>query len=252
MNAGDAGVPVAVARALPQLGALVEATVAALSAGGRLFYIGAGTSGRLGVVDASECPPTFGVPHELVTGLIAGGDAAIRRAVEGAEDDRSGGWRDLVAAGAAAGDIAVGLAASGSTPYVVGGLSDARAAGLATGCITCNPDSAVAAACDHPVEIITGPEFVTGSTRLKAGTAQKLALNMLSTATMIQLGRVLDNRMVDMALSNDKLWDRGSRMLREEFDLDDDGARAALREYGSVRRAREALGGGREGSARRQ
>ncbi len=241
INAEDESVPKAVAKALPQLEALVEATVEALQAGGRLFYIGAGTSGRLGVVDASECPPTFGVNHDLVVGLIAGGDSAIRRAVEGAEDDRTAAWRDLQAAGAQSGDVLVGLAASGSTPYVVGGLEAAHAAGLVTGCIVCNPDSAVAAACAFPVEIVTGAEFVTGSTRMKAGTAQKLALNMLSTATMIRLGRVLDNRMVDMALSNDKLWDRGSRMLQEEFGISDAEARQLLVAHGSVRLARAAL-----------
>ena len=235
MNAEDQTVAGAVKRALPQIEALVETTVAALKAGGRLFYIGAGTSGRLGVVDASECPPTFGVPQQLVTGLIAGGDSAIRQAVEGAEDDAAGGWRDLLAAGAAAGDVVVGLAASGSTPYVVGGLRDARSQGLYTGCITCNPDTAVAAAAEYPVEVVTGPEFVTGSTRLKAGTAQKLVLNMLSTVTMIRLGRVLDNRMVDMALSNDKLWDRGSRMLQEEFGIADEEARQLLQQHGNVR-----------------
>ena len=238
MNAEDQSVPHAVAGALPQIEALVEATVAALEAGGRLFYIGAGTSGRLGVVDASECPPTFGVPHELVVGIIAGGDGAIRRAVEGAEDDRLGGWRDLENAGAAAGDVVVGLAASGSTPYVVGGLSDARSRGLVTGCITCNPESAVAGACQFPVEVVTGPEFVTGSTRLKAGTAQKLVLNMLSTATMIRLGRVLDNRMVNMALSNDKLRERGRRMLQDEFGIGEAEAADLLQRFGSVREAR--------------
>ena len=237
INAEDRTVAASVAKALPAIERLVEATVASLATGGRLFYIGAGTSGRLGVVDASECPPTFGVPPEMVVGLIAGGDGAIRVAVEGAEDDVGGGWRDLSAAGAKTGDVVVGLAASGTTPYVVGGLRDARAAGLVTGCVTCNPDTPVAAACALPVEVVTGPEFVTGSTRMKAGTAQKMVLNMITTATMIRLGRVEDNRMVDMALSNDKLWDRGARMLRERFGVGDEEARALLRTHGSVRAA---------------
>ncbi len=237
MNAEDRSVPPAVAEAQAQLAALVEATYAALEAGGRLFYIGAGTSGRLGVVDASECPPTFGVPHELVTGLIAGGDSAIRRAVEFAEDSSEQAWPDLRAAGARAGDVVVGLAASGTTPYVVGGLKAARAAGLATGCIVCNPGSPVAAEAQYPVEIIVGPEFVTGSTRMKSGTAQKLALNMLSTAVMIKLGRVVDNRMVDMQLSNDKLWERGSRMIQEALNVSDAQARMMLKKHGSVRAA---------------
>ena len=241
INAEDRSVAAAVAAALPAVERLVEATVDSLRAGGRLFYIGAGTSGRLGVVDASECPPTFGVPADLVVGLIAGGDGAIRVAVEGAEDDAAGAWRDLSAAGAKTGDVVVGLAASGTTPYVVGGLRDARAAGLLTGCVTCNPDTPVAAACEWPVEVVTGPEFVTGSTRMKAGTAQKMVLNMITTATMIRLGRVEDNRMVDMALSNDKLWDRGARMLRERFDVDDARARELLAEHGSVRAAADAL-----------
>ena len=243
INGEDRTVAEVVAAAIPQIEALAEATYASLRDGGRLFYLGAGTSGRLGVVDASECPPTYGVPHELVTGLIAGGDSAIRRAVEFAEDDAGGGWRDLAAAGAKAGDVAVGLAASGSTPYVVGGLREARAAGLITGCVTCNPATAVAAESDHPIEVVTGPEFVTGSTRMKAGTAQKLVLNMLSTTVMIRLGRVRDNRMVDMQLSNDKLWARGTAMLRERHPgLGQAEARALLERHGSVRAASEAVG----------
>ena len=248
INAEDRTVAAVVGEALPQIEALAEATLAGLAAGGRLFYVGAGTSGRLGVVDASECPPTYGVPHELVTGLIAGGDGAIRRAVEFAEDDDAGGWRDLEAAGARAGDVVVGLAASGSTPYVVGALRDARARGLATGCVTCNPDTAVAAHSDFPVEVVTGPEFVTGSTRMKAGTAQKLVLNMLTTTVMIRLGRVRDNRMVDMHLSNDKLWARGTAMLRERHPaLTEAAARALLRRHGSVRAAAEAAEAGEAG-----
>ncbi|WP_019948454.1 N-acetylmuramic acid 6-phosphate etherase [Hymenobacter aerophilus] len=243
MNQLDQTVPQAVARALPQLEALVEATVARLAAGGRLFYIGAGTSGRLGVLDASECPPTFGVPHGVVVGLIAGGDTAIRKAVENAEDDAQQAWQDLQAYDITAKDIVVGIAASGRTPYVIGGLEQARQHGLATGCIVCNPDSAVAAAAEFPVEVVTGPEFVTGSTRLKAGTGQKLALNMLTTATFIRLGRVKGNKMVDMQLSNAKLVDRGERMLMEELGLEQSKAAELLELHGSVRAALAAYSG---------
>ncbi len=247
INREDATVAAAVRRALPQIERLVDATYDCLADGGTLYYIGAGTSGRLGVVDASECPPTFGVPHKLVVGIMAGGDGAIRKAVEGAEDDFDQAWVDLCSLGAKPGDMVVGLAASGRTPYVIGGLQKAKAAGLATGCITCNPDTEVAAACAYPIEVVTGPEFLTGSTRMKAGTAQKLVLNMLTTSVMIKLGRVRDNRMVDMALSNDKLWERGSLMLQEAHGLSDAAARELLREYGSVRLASAAaarIGGG--------
>ncbi len=237
MNQVDQTVPRAVAKALPQLEALVEATVARLTVGGRLFYIGAGTSGRLGILDASECPPTFGVPHSLVVGLIAGGDTAIRKAVENAEDDSQQAWRDLSAHDITTKDIVVGIAASGRTPYVIGGLEQARQHGLATGCIVCNADSAVAAAAEFPVEVVTGPEFVTGSTRLKAGTAQKLVLNMLTTATFIRLGRVQGNKMVDMQLSNAKLVDRGERMLMEELRIEQPKAAELLELHGSVRAA---------------
>ncbi|MFD2783819.1 N-acetylmuramic acid 6-phosphate etherase [Hymenobacter rubripertinctus] len=243
MNSVDQTVPQVVARALPQLTALVEATVARLSAGGRLFYIGAGTSGRLGILDASECPPTFGVPHGVVIGIIAGGDTAIRKAVENAEDDAQQAWRDLSAHNITSKDIVVGIAASGRTPYVIGGLEQARQHGLATGCIVCNANSAVAAAAEFPVEVVTGPEFVTGSTRLKAGTAQKLALNMLTTATFIRLGRVKGNKMVDMQLSNAKLVDRGERMLMEELGLEQPKAAELLELHGSVRAALAAYSG---------
>jgi N-acetylmuramic acid 6-phosphate etherase len=237
MNQLDQTVPLAVAQALSQIEQLVEATVARLQAGGRLFYIGAGTSGRLGVVDASECPPTFGVPAGLVVGIIAGGDTAIRQAVEGAEDDARQAWLDLQAHHITAKDVLVGIAASGRTPYVIGGLQVARAAGLATGCIVCNAGSAVAAAAEFPVEVVTGPEFVTGSTRLKAGTAQKLVLNMLTTATFVRLGRVKGNKMVDMQLSNEKLVARGERMLVDELGVSEAEAAALLQQYGSVRAA---------------
>ncbi len=237
MNRLDRTVPDAVAKALPQIEALVEAIVARLGKGGRLFYIGAGTSGRLGVVDASECPPTFGVPAGLVVGLMAGGDGAIRQAVEGAEDDAGQAWLDLQQHGISAKDVLVGIAASGRTPYVIGGLQAARAAGLATGCVVCNAGSAVAAACEFPVEVVTGPEFITGSTRLKAGTAQKLVLNMLTTATFIRLGRVKGNKMVDMQLSNEKLVDRGQRMLMDELGIAQPEAAELLARHGSVRAA---------------
>ncbi|WBA41573.1 N-acetylmuramic acid 6-phosphate etherase [Hymenobacter canadensis] len=237
MNSVDQTVPQAVAKALPQLEALVEATVARLGAGGRLFYIGAGTSGRLGVLDASECPPTFGVPHGLVVGIIAGGDTAIRKAVENAEDDAQQAWLDLQAFDINDKDIVVGIAASGRTPYVIGGLEQARQHGLATGCIVCNASSQVAAVAEFPVEVVTGPEFVTGSTRLKAGTGQKLALNMLTTATFIRLGRVKGNKMVDMQLSNAKLVDRGEKMLMDELSIGQPEAAELLQRHGSVRAA---------------
>ena len=237
LNQLDQTVPLAVQRALPQVEALVEAIVAQLRAGGRLFYIGAGTSGRLGVVDASECPPTFGVPAGLVVGIMAGGDGAIRQAVEGAEDDAAQAWADLQQFNATPQDVLVGIAASGRTPYVVGGLQAARAAGLATGCVVCNANSVVAAACEFPVEVVTGPEFITGSTRLKAGTAQKLVLNMLTTATFIRLGHVRGNKMVDMQLSNAKLVERGQRMLMDELAIPAAAAAELLRQHGSVRAA---------------
>ena len=237
MNQLDQTVPLAVQKALPQIEALVEAIVARLGTGGRLFYIGAGTSGRLGVVDASECPPTFGVPAGLVVGIIAGGDGAIRQAVEGAEDNATQAWADLQLFNVTAQDVLVGIAASGRTPYVVGGLQAARAAGLATGCVVCNAGSAVAAACEFPVEVVTGSEFITGSTRLKAGTAQKLVLNMLTTASFIRLGRVRGNKMVDMQLSNDKLVERGQLMLMDELGITQPQAADLLRQHSSVRAA---------------
>ncbi|RDC66324.1 N-acetylmuramic acid 6-phosphate etherase [Adhaeribacter pallidiroseus] len=239
INQEDKTVPLAVEKAIPQIEALVRAVVVKMRAGGRLFYIGAGTSGRLGIVDASECPPTYGVPHGLVVGIIAGGDTAIRKAVEYAEDDLNQAWQDLQAHTITDEDVLVGIAASGRTPYVIGGLEMARQHGLTTGCIVCNANSKVAAAAEYPVEIITGPEFVTGSTRMKAGTAQKLALNMLTTATMIQLGHVKGNKMVDMQLSNHKLVDRAIRMVMEELRVDAAKATALINQYGNVRAAIE-------------
>ncbi|QXV65783.1 N-acetylmuramic acid 6-phosphate etherase [Mucilaginibacter sp. 21P] len=240
INNEDKTVPLAVEKALPQIEKLVDIVADRMQNGGRLFYIGAGTSGRLGVVDASECPPTFGVPFDWVVGIIAGGDTAIRKAVEFAEDDREQAWKDLQAFDINEGDVVVGIAASGTTPYVIGGLQAANANGLATGCIVCNAGSPVAAEAQFPVEVVTGPEFVTGSTRMKAGTAQKLVLNMLSTSVMIKLGRIKGNKMVDMQLSNNKLVHRGIRMVMAETGLPEGEAAELLKQYGSVRKAVDA------------
>ena len=241
MNREDQEVPTAVARAIPQIEALVNAVVPKMQRGGRLFYIGAGTSGRLGVLDASECPPTFGVSEDLVIGLIAGGDRAIRHAIEAAEDSLTQAWVDLQAYEIDEDDAVIGIAASGTTPYVIAGLQACRARGIVTGCVTCNPETPLAANADFPVEAVVGPEFITGSTRLKAGTAQKLVLNMISTSIMIRLGRVLDNKMVDMKLSNLKLVDRGAKMLVQNLGLPYDEARDLLLKHGSVRKAMEAV-----------
>ena len=243
MNREDKTVPYAVEKAIPQIESLARVISDKINAGGRLFYLGAGTSGRLGIVDASECPPTFGVPHELVVGLIAGGDTAIRKAVEFAEDDRGGGWKDLQEYQINDKDVVVGIAASGTTPYVVGAMERCREEGISTGCITCNAASPLALAVEYPVEVVVGPEFVTGSSRMKAGTAQKLVLNMLSTTAMIRLGRIKGNKMVDMQLSNNKLVDRGTRMIMEELNLKEDEAEYLLKKHGSVRKAIEAYNG---------
>lgn len=237
MNREDQGVPLAVAKCLPQIEKLVGEIVVRMKRGGRLFYIGAGTSGRLGILDASEIPPTFGAPHGWVVGLIAGGDGAIRKAVEAAEDKLDGAWKDLCEYGINSEDVLVGIAASGTTPYVIGGLHEARAHGILTGCIVCNPGSPVAEQADIKIEVLVGPEFVTGSTRMKSGTAQKLVLNMISTATMIQLGRIKGNKMFDMQLTNAKLVDRGTRMIMEATDLPAEKANEMLLQYGSVRKA---------------
>jgi N-acetylmuramic acid 6-phosphate etherase len=241
INREDQTVPHAVAQAIPQIEALTAQVVAKLRAGGRLFYLGAGTSGRLGIVDASECPPTFGVEHGLVNGLIAGGDKAIRKAVEFAEDNREQGWTDLQEYMVSDKDVVIGIAASGTTPYVIGALEACNARGIVTGGITCNPESPLALTANYPVVAVVGPEFVTGSTRMKSGTAQKLILNMISTATMIQLGRVKGNRMVDMQLSNHKLIDRGTRMVMEATGLEYEEAAKLLQEQGSVRKAVESI-----------
>lgn len=239
MNQEDKTVPDAVDKALPQIEALAEKVSEQLLKGGRLFYVGAGTSGRLGVVDASECPPTFGVPHGLVVGLIAGGDRAIRKAVEFAEDSKEQGWLDLLDYQISEGDIVIGIAASGTTPYVLGALEECNKRGIPTGCITCNEGSPLAVTAKLPVVVVVGPEFVTGSSRMKAGTAQKLVLNMISTAAMIQLGRVKGNRMVDMQLSNNKLVDRGTRMVMEALHISEIDANELLLKHGSVRKAIE-------------
>jgi N-acetylmuramic acid 6-phosphate etherase len=240
INKEDKTVPDAVEKAIPQIEKLVNVIADRMVAGGRLFYLGAGTSGRLAIVDASECPPTFGVPHGLVIALIAGGEKAITQAVEFAEDDTEAGWNDLQKHFVSEKDVVVGLAASGGTPYVIGALDQCRKNGIKTGCIVCNPDSPVAAVSDCPVVVVVGPEFVTGSTRMKSGTAQKLVLNMISTTVMIQLGRVEDNRMVNMQLSNAKLVDRGVKMVMERLGMEDyDKAKQLLLKNGSVKKAVE-------------
>ncbi|KQR72207.1 N-acetylmuramic acid 6-phosphate etherase [Pedobacter sp. Leaf176] len=240
INKEDKTVAFAVEKSLPQIEKLTSAVAERMKKGGRLFYIGAGTSGRLGVVDASECPPTYGVPFDWVVGIIAGGDTAIRKAVEFAEDDAEQAWKDLMEFDINEKDCLVGLAASGTTPYVIGGLNTARKNGVLTGCIVCNTGGPIAAESDFPVEVVVGPEFITGSTRMKSGTAQKLVLNMLSTTVMVQLGRVVGNKMVDMQLTNNKLVDRGTQMVADELKVSYDEAADLLNRYGSVRKAVEA------------
>jgi N-acetylmuramic acid 6-phosphate etherase len=235
INKEDQKVAFAIKEEIESIEKLVIEIVKRMKNGGRLFYIGAGTSGRLGIVDASECPPTFGVSHDVVVGLIAGGDSAIRKAVEFAEDDENQAWKDLATYNLNKNDTLIGIAASGRTPYVIGGLEKANENGILTGCIVCNADSEVAKASQFPIEVIVGAEFVTGSTRMKAGTAQKLVLNMISTSVMIQLGRVKGNKMVDMQLSNQKLIERGTRFLVEELDISEEKAKELLLKYGSVR-----------------
>lgn len=241
INNEDKTVPQAVEKVIPQIEKLASAVTERMTKGGRLFYIGAGTSGRLGVVDASECPPTFGVPFDWVVGIIAGGDTAIRRAVENAEDDDKQAWIDLQEFNIDAKDCLIGLAASGTTPYVIGGLNTARKNGILTGCIVCNEGGPIAKESDFPVEVVVGPEFLTGSTRMKSGTAQKLVLNMLSTTVMIKLGKVKGNKMVDMQLTNHKLVDRGVLMVMDELKIDYPHAEELLIRYGSVRKAVESF-----------
>jgi N-acetylmuramic acid 6-phosphate etherase len=237
INNEDKTVPLAVEKSLPQIKALTEQIVVNLQKNGRIFYIGAGTSGRLGILDASECPPTFGVPHELVVGLIAGGDIAIRKAVEFAEDSTEKGWIDLQKHQISEKDIVIGIAASGTTPYVISALKKCNQNNIITGCITCNKNSPLSKVSQFPIEVVVGPEFVTGSSRMKAGTAQKMILNMLSTATMIQLGKVKGNKMVDMQLSNNKLVDRGQKMIAQELNINEEEAFILLNKFGSVRNA---------------
>ncbi len=237
INQEDAKVAGAIKTCIPTIEGLVKVIVEKMKAGGRLFYLGAGTSGRLGIVDASELPPTYGVEHGLVIGLIAGGDTAIRKAVEFAEDNEEGGWQDLQKHLINHKDVVIGIAASGTTPYVTGALKRCRENKIVTGCITCNAEAPVIEQADFPIVAIVGPEFVTGSTRMKAGTAQKLILNMISTTTMIRLGRIKGNKMVDMQLSNNKLIDRGTRMIMEKTGLDYDQAKGLLEKHGNVRKA---------------
>ena len=239
INKEDKTVPLAVEKEIYLIEKLVDRIVEKMKNGGRLFYIGAGTSGRLGVLDASECPPTFGVSDDWVVGLIAGGDTALRNAVENAEDDPEQAWKDLQKFNINKKDVLVGIAASGTTPYVIGGVKKASEEGLITGCITCNKDSLLAQAVEIPIEVVVGPEFVTGSTRMKAGTAQKLVLNMISTSVMIKMGRVKGNKMVDMQLSNQKLVSRGTRMIMEELGVGQSEAEQLLKKHGSVRKAIE-------------
>ncbi|MCG9793370.1 N-acetylmuramic acid 6-phosphate etherase [Flavobacterium algicola] len=239
INKEDQTVPLAVQQALPQIETLVTQIVAKMKLGGRLFYIGAGTSGRLGVVDASECPPTFGVPFDMVVGIIAGGDSAIRNAVENAEDNATQAWVDLQQYNITDKDVVIGIAASGTTPYVIGGLKTCNDNNIITGSISCNAESPLSQTAQFPIDVVVGPEFVTGSSRMKAGTAQKLVLNMLSTATMIQLGKVKGNKMVDMQLSNSKLVDRGVKMIMSEIPVTYEIASDLLSKYGSVRKAVE-------------
>jgi N-acetylmuramic acid 6-phosphate etherase len=245
MNNEDKTVPNAVEKAIPQVEKLVAAITDKMLAGGRLFYVGAGTSGRLGILDASEIPPTYGLPHGLVIGLIAGGEEAIQRPVEQAEDDWEQGWADLEKYFINDKDVVIGIAASGTTPYVIGAVQQARKRGISTGCITCNYGSPLALAAEFPVEVVVGPEFVTGSTRMKSGTAQKLVLNMISTTVMIQIGRVEDNKMVNMQLTNNKIIDRGTKMVMEKTGIKDyEKAKELLLSHGSVKKAVDATAHG--------
>ena len=235
INSEDKTIPLAVEKAIPEIETLIQRLVTKLEGGGRLFYIGAGTSGRLGILDASECPPTFGVPHELIIGLIAGGDKAIRSAVENAEDSIDQGWLDLKQLNISSNDFVIGIAASGTTPYVIGALQECNKNKIETGCITCNLGSPLAITAKYPIVVKVGPEFVTGSSRMKAGTAQKLVLNMISTTTMIKLGKVKGNKMVDMKLSNDKLVNRGIKMISSELNVSELEAHKLLLKFKNVR-----------------
>jgi N-acetylmuramic acid 6-phosphate etherase len=238
INEEDKTVAYAVEKAIPQIEKLTAIISDKMLAGGRLFYMGAGTSGRLGILDASEIPPTYGMPHGLVIGIIAGGNEAIQKPVENAEDDTEQGWIDLQQYAINDKDVVIGIAASGTTPYVISALNECRERDIVTGCITCNPGSPLGEAAEYPIEVVVGPEFVTGSTRMKSGTAQKLVLNMISTAVMIQIGRVEDNKMVNMQLTNEKLVDRGTKMVMERLNMADyEKAKNLLLNFGSVKRA---------------
>jgi len=237
INREDKTVAHSIEKQIPQIEKLVNALVSKMKNGGRLFYIGAGTSGRLGIVDASECPPTFGVDHGLVIGLMAGGDKAMRKAVEFAEDNSNLGWEDLQSHNINTNDVVVGIAASGTTPYVVGALDMCQQENILTACVVCNTNSPLSKVADIPIEVVVGPEFVTGSTRMKSGTSQKLVLNMISTSAMIKLGKVKGNKMVDMQLSNNKLVDRGTKMIMNEIGVDYETANNLLQKFGSVRNA---------------
>jgi len=237
INREDKTVALSVEEQIPLIEQLINAIVPKMKKGGRLLYLGAGTSGRLGIVDASECPPTFGVDHGLVVGIMAGGDKAMRKAVEFAEDSTTLGWKDLLEQNINTNDVVVGIAASGTTPYVIAALKKCQEENITTGCIVCNGNSPLSKVADYPVEVVVGPEFVTGSTRMKSGTAQKLVLNMISTSVMIQLGKVKGNKMVDMQLSNNKLVDRGTKMIMQEIEVDYETANALLKQFGSVRNA---------------
>ena len=242
INKEDQSVPGAIEKSIPQIEAFIQAAIKKLYVGGRLFYIGAGTSGRLGILDASECPPTYGVPYGLVVGIIAGGEKAMTQAIEGAEDDKMQGWHDLEKHKVSEQDVVLGIAASGTTPYVIGALAQCRSKGIITGSISCNLHSPLSKKADYPIEVIVGPEVVTGSTRMKSGTAQKLVLNMISTTVMIQLGRVEDNKLVNMQLTNEKLVDRGTKMVMERTGLKNyDEAKGLLLQYGSVKKTVENL-----------
>jgi len=243
INREDKTVALSVEDQLPQIEQLINAIVPKIKIGGRLFYLGAGTSGRLGVIDASECPPTFGIDHGLVIGIMAGGDKAMRKAVEFAEDNSDLGWKDLQTYNINENDVVIGIAASGTTPYVIGALKKCQQENITTGCIVCNANAPISKVSDFPIEVVVGPEFVTGSTRMKSGTAQKLVLNMISTSVMIQLGKVKGNKMVDMHLSNNKLVDRGTKMLMQEIGVDYEAAKALLNQFGSVRSAADSYNG---------
>jgi N-acetylmuramic acid 6-phosphate etherase len=243
INKEDNTVPSIIKGSIKEISILVDIIAQKINIGGRLFYIGAGTSGRLGILDASECPPTFGVSHDLVIGIIAGGDSAIRKAVEFAEDDPNLGWNDLKEFNININDVVVGIAASGTTPYVIGALQLCQKNNITTACIVCNLDSPLSLVADYPIEVIVGPEFVTGSTRMKAGTAQKLVLNMITTSSMIKLGKVLGNKMIDMQLSNTKLIDRGIKMVMKKTSYSYDKAKELLNKHGSVREVLKYING---------